>query len=134
MSVFGIFCLLKDLITAMTFVTDEELRILRDAVNKAKSEGGSLLMPYCRENKDSHNIDATEKKSDRANEETASGVRATEEIASGSSPVPEASVVEQKRPIPTRSQYNPTSCVGGYKWESEVSALERCMIPVHTEQ
>ena len=101
MSVFGIFCLLKDLITAMTFVTDEELRILRDAVNKAKSEGGSLLMPYCRENKDSHNIDATEKKSDRVNEETASGVRATEEIASGSSPVTEASVVEQKRPIQT---------------------------------
>ena len=73
----------------MTFVTDEEQRILGDAVNKAESEGKSLLMPYCCENKKpSHNI-----------EDTATEVseRATEENASGSSPVPETSAGENER-------------------------------------
>ena len=48
---FGMFCLFKDFITVMTFVTDDEQRILLDAIQKAQSEGRSLLMPYCRQNK-----------------------------------------------------------------------------------
>ena len=59
MSMFDMFCLFKNFITAMTFVTDDEQRILLDAIQKAQSEGTSLLMPYCRQNKISQNIEVT---------------------------------------------------------------------------
>ena len=69
---FGMLCLFKDFITAMTFVTDDEQRILLDAIEKVQSEGRSLLMPYCRQNKVSQNIEETATdESERASEKAA---------------------------------------------------------------
>ena len=66
---FGMFCLFKDFITEMTFVSDDEPRILLDSIQKARSEGRSLLMPYCRQNKVSQNIEVTATdESERASE------------------------------------------------------------------
>ena len=90
MSICGMFYLLKDFITAMTFVTDDEQRILHDAIQKAESEGKSLMMPYCREKKVSLNIDVT---ATDANES------ASEKNARESSPVPETVKVEEQRQI-----------------------------------
>ena len=42
--------------------------------------------------------------------------------------------VEELEPGPIRSRYNPTSCVDGYKWESEGSAFGHCTTPEHREQ
>ena len=72
----------------MTFVTDDEQRILLHAIQKAQSEGRSLLMPYSRQNKVSQNMEVTA---------TDKSERASEKAASELSPVPETGENEEQR-------------------------------------